>query len=167
MSKHNDAISFDEVRRLLSYDQHTGEFIWRVSPGRRRCVGSRAGSRRQRGKIIIMVRGVKYQAHRLAWLWMTGLWPQSAIDHKDLNPGNNAWLNLREASDSQNAANRGVLGRNKLGVKGVRMTPRGKYRAQITVGGRRIALGNFATQEQARGAYQSAANRYFGVFARD
>lgn len=166
--KLDGTISFDEVRRLLDYDQHTGVMRWRMRVGCRGQKGARAGTKKPRGHTEIKINGVRYQAHRLAWLWMTGRFPVYMIDHKDLNCGNNAWLNLREADDTQNNANRRAQKNNKLGVKGVHRLRRGeKYKAQIKVGGRVMYLGTFDTPEQAKAAYQTAANRHFGVYARD
>ena len=171
-------ISFEELRRLFDYDQATGSLRWREWRGQRGPKGGIAGTRKPRGHIEVKVYGVRYMAHRLIWVWMTGLWPQHEIDHRDTNPGNNAWENLREATSGQNQANRRALSTNQSGLKGVspeygrkskktgqyKLT--GKWRAQIKVNGKVHYLGSFLTPEEASAAYKKAADQFFGVFAR-
>jgi hypothetical protein len=166
--KLNGTITFEEVRELLDYDQHTGELRWRARKGARRA-GRIAGCRQPRGYIRIQLKNRKcYLAHRLAWLWMTGLWPAEEIDHRDGNPSNNAWDNLREATRAQNGANRRVNSNNRLGIKGVRKRPDyRRFEAQIKVAGRKHVIGYFDTAEEAQRAYKIEAGRRFGLFARD
>src|SRR5262245_3216940 len=114
----------ERLRELLSYDQHSGILTWRVQrPGGRSGVGCKAGSiagmRKQRGHIEIRVDGVRYQAHRIAWKIMTGLDPIDQIDHRNCDPGDNSWANLREANQRQNSANRRCDPRGAVGLKGV------------------------------------------------
>jgi hypothetical protein len=89
--------------------------------------------------------------------------PSSGIDHRDLNGLNCTRSNLRLATQGQNIANQ--LARNPTGFKGVRTHYR-RYKAQITVGGKWIHLGNFISAEEAARAYDQAARTYFGEFAR-
>lgn len=105
------------------------------------------------------------------WLlhrYILGIETKVIIDHKDTNPLNCRKSNLRLATNSENLANRGKPKNNTSGYKGVykshnRLNP---YRAQITVKGRSVKLGYFDTLEAAYAAYISAANKYFGEFAR-
>ncbi len=96
---------------------------------------------------------------------MTGSWPIGETDHDDTVRNNNRWRNLRDASRSQNGANKPTYKTNKLGVKGVRMK-RGKYQANIQVNKKSICLGSFVKIEDAIAAYEAAANDNFGEFAR-
>ena len=100
------------LREALSYDRDTGEFRWnkRSSALSRRREGVLAGSIKAAGYREIEIDGVTYQAHRLAWLHVTGEWPDAEIDHRDLDRGNNSWENLRAATSSQNHANRKPYG---------------------------------------------------------
>lgn len=86
------------------------------------------------------------------------------IDHVDGNSLNNSRSNLRVCTRQQNLMNRAnTKGR---GIpKGVYLD-HGRYRAQICVAGKRTSLGNFKTPELASAAYQDAARRLFGEFAR-
>jgi hypothetical protein len=102
---------------------------------------------------------------------MTGRWPEPFVDHRDLNKHNNAWVNLREATKSQNQANVGIIASNKSGLKGVSRYRAGErygkpWQACIGVNGKSKHLGHFATKEEAHAAYCEAASEIFGEFAR-
>jgi hypothetical protein len=98
---------------------------------------------------------------------MKGEWGRPVIDHRDGNPLNNRWRNLRLCSVSENAANRRRLRNNKSGFKGVAFVPeRGMWRARISKHGKRYPLGNYATAEEAHAAYVAKARELFGEFAR-
>jgi HNH endonuclease/AP2 domain len=114
----------------------------------------------------ITIKGRIYQAHQLAWLYMTGKWCSRVIDHRDGDPSNNRWANLRRATISQNNANRRIHRNNKCGFKGVVRNHIGRWCAAIYKDGRRYHLGSFATPEEAHAAYVAAARKLFGEFAR-
>jgi len=117
------------------------------------------------GYISIGVDGTRYLAHRLAWLWMTGRWPQKYVDHKNFTVSDNRWINLREANDMQNSRHRRVRFDNRSGVKGVGFHKEtGKWRASIVVNKKKISLGLFHDKFVAGEVYQKAAAKYFGEF---
>lgn len=162
-------LTAERLRELLHYDPETGIFTWRVNCRRARA-GNIAG--RSSGRYLQVM--MDYQAHlnhRLAWLYMTGEWPPIFIDHIDRNGVNNKWANLRLADDSQNQANRPAPKSNTSGMKGVyKFAPTRnlakKYYSTIIVRGRKYFLGCFFTGQEAEAAYQAAAVKYFGEFAR-
>lgn len=89
------------------------------------------------------------------------------IDHKDGNPANNRWDNLREATDSQNLANSKLAKNNTSGAKGVWLEKAtGRWNSYITVRGKRIYLGTYDTVAEAGAAYEASARLHFGEFAR-
>lgn len=159
----------DELRQLLHYDPQTGVFT-RISSKRGDRVGEIAGTLRPDGYLTISVHNVQHRAQRLAWLYMTGMWPRHQIDHKDGNRSSNKWSNLRDATARQNRAN--MKGHGKL-PKGVSFIP-GRYgralsrpyQAQICVNYCRRYLGTFETAEEAHAAYRIAAVELNGEFAR-
>ncbi len=160
-----------ELAQLLAYDPVTGIFTWKVQrrgrPYGHMPVGTVAGSIYSSGYRMITIYGERYVASRLAFALMTGRWPDCEIDHENLIRDDDRWDNLREATLSQNRANRGVNSNNKLGIKGVCFeADRNKYKATIEVNGRSINLGRFKTAAEARAAYFVAAEKYFGEFAR-
>lgn len=87
------------------------------------------------------------------------------IDHIDGDGLNNTRENLRLVTNAENLKNRKRHSNNKSGYKGV-VAQDGKYRAKITVNGKRISLGMYDTPEEAHEAYKAAAIKYHGEFAR-
>jgi hypothetical protein len=156
------------LRELLFYDPRTGTFTWRVSAGRRVHIGDATGGiSKSHGYRVIGIDDRLYLAHRLAWLYMTGELPKRGIDHRDNNPSNNCWANLRPASQSQNSQNKRVHSNNQSGFKGVSRDKHGrKWVAEIVYRGRRRWLGTFHKPEHAACAYHLAALWYHGEFAR-
>lgn len=74
------------------------------------------------------------------------------IDHIDRNPMKNCRANLRIVTRQHNQF-------NKDG-KGYHLTKGGKYRAAIRLNGKKIDLGTFSTEEEARPAYLKAKAIY-------
>jgi hypothetical protein len=151
------------LRALLHYDSRTGEFRWRKRVGSIK-PGDIAGTLVQ-GYRKIEINGRSYPAHQLAWLYKKGKWCSQMIDHRDLDPSNNRWTNLRQATRSQNNANRRASPKNACGLKGA-SPHQGQWRATICKNGRKHHLGAFATPQAAHAAYAKAARKLFGKFAR-
>ena len=147
-------LAADRLRELIVYDPATGL----ISRPTGETLLNTPGAR-----IRLGTHGV-YRANRLVWLYMTGEWPPRSVSYRDNDPANLRWANLRLASPKQTAFGRKA--RNKLGVKGIRETPNGNYRASIHVNDRTLNLGTFTTKEAAAEAYANAARKHFGEFAR-
>lgn len=178
-----NSITCEFVRKVLDYDPESGILLWRERQKQdfkrsyefkrwnSRYAGKKAGtiSNPKRGTPYLRVKlnGKTYEAHRLIWFYMTDEWPLHEIDHRDSDGLNNRWLNLRNATDQQNCANRSVRSDNSLGIKGVYFDKESRrYRAEIQVSGRKIYLGRFDTPEEGSRAYMAAAAHHFGEFAR-
>ena len=146
----------EELKKHLSYNPETGLFTWLNI---RKMKGKIAGSNCHQ-YIRINIRGKKYLAHRLAWLYMTGNWPKNQIDHKDRNKSNNSFINLREATRSQQQANSKTTGKWGRGIS----KNKNKWRACIYLNNKRIHLGNFYTIEEAKEIYNNKAKELFGEF---
>lgn len=155
-----------KVASVLSYDPETGVLRWVAKLSNRAPIGSKAGWR-ENGYIKVKLFGRKVFAHRLAWLLQTGAWPETEIDHRDLDGSNNRWGNLRPATRAQNGANKGLQANNTTGFKGV-FWHKGaqKFMSQIGVEGRIKYLGLFDTAEEAHRAYCSEADELYGEFRR-
>lgn len=88
-------------------------------------------------------------------------------DHVNLHKLDNRKENLRIASKSQNSANTRIRKNSKTGFKGVSHHPDShRVRARITVNGKERHLGMFDTPKLAWIAYQTAAQKTFGEYAR-
>jgi hypothetical protein len=108
------------------------------------------------------------QAHRVAWLFIHGEWPDHEVDHMDRNRSNNAAGNLRKASRSENGGNKTIHRNNTSGKKGVSWHKRlGKWAAYIRVDDQLKHLGYFEDIDDAAAAYRAAAVEFFGEFATD
>jgi len=66
-----------------------------------------------------------YAQHRLAFLYMTGKFPNKLADHINGKRSDNRWCNLRQADDAQNAYNKAMQSNNKSGHIGV-WKPKGR-----------------------------------------
>lgn len=162
----------ERLRELMTYDPETGIFtcnIRRTKNGKwSRRGGKPAGTfDKSVGYVQISIDSEKFYAHRLAWFWMKGSWPERTVDHEDLDGENNRWSNLRRATQAQNGMNRGVSSNNKLGLKGVSLCKStGRYRADIGIGGKSVNLGRFDCPAAAHFAYIVSADKNFGEYAR-
>lgn len=147
----------ERVASLLAYDQTTGIFTWKVARG---CAakGTPAGAVMGNGYIGIRIDGVRYLAHRLAWLLIHGAWPQGEVDHINGNRYDNRIENLRDVPRSLNQQNQTrAQSSNKTGALGVsKADAKGRFRARIFSNGKQHHLGTFKTVEEASQAYVSA-----------
>lgn len=156
-----------QVQRLFNYEPSTGANQWKVRPSNRVKIGDVAGTTDRHGYVVVFIYGSQYKAHMVIWLYLYGVWPTTDVDHEDTDKSNNRKPNLRLGTRSQNIANSGKRRSNKTGYKGVHMFKRtGKFQAQITVSGKKLHLGFFDNPADASAAYQAAAVKHFGSFAR-
>jgi HNH endonuclease/AP2 domain len=89
------------------------------------------------------------------------------VDHKNGDKLDNRKANLRLATRSQNNYNKGVQSNSSSGFKGVSWSKqRNKWRARIHVDKKEINLGFFEYQIDAAFAYNEAAIKYHGEFAK-
>lgn len=129
--------------------------------------GKKAGKRNKDGRLMISVNGKRLYNYRVIWKMMKGEDPVG-IDHRDHDPTNDSWGNLRVATQRQNCANQRLQKSSLTGLKGAILCRRtGKYLPKIKVGDRIIRLGRFPTPEEAHAAYCVAAREHFGEFWSD
>lgn len=162
-------LSAEYVRQALSYDVDTGIFTWRDRPDKAKQINSRrvgkvAGTIDCKGYVLIGINGVNYFAHGLAWLYVTGEWPGSIVDHKNGDTQDNRFSNLREATSLQSNFNQKTYA--KSGLKGAFYHSRDKrWVSSICINGKRKNLGYFNSPEDAHMAYCAEAASYQGDFA--
>jgi hypothetical protein len=91
--------------------------------------------------------------------------PKIHVDHINGDRLDNRKSNLRLCSNAENMRNRGALKSNTSGFKGVVLSGKDRWRAQIKFKRTYYYLGIFSTAEAAHEAYKSAAAKLHGEFA--
>ena len=154
------------LKELLRYNRRTGVFTWLQNRGGTAVKGSVAGGLNSEDYIQIKIDGVLYKAHRLAWMYVNGAFPELEVDHRNGIRSENKFSNLRLADDSQTCCNRKVSTRSTSGVTGVHWNAEaGKWRARIKLHGRRILIGDFVRLDDAAAARLAFAKKIHGKFA--
>ena len=162
--------SLDLLREYLHYFPETGDFVWvnttsfRVKQGA--IAGTVATNDRQRKKhhqhLLIRFQGVKYLAHRLAWLFGYGEDPgEKLVDHVNGDSLDNRLSNLRLVTTTENQWNVSqAQSLSRSGIRGVYQHKQsGRWVSAISSHGKRQHLGVFPTAELAAAAYQEAATQ--------
>lgn len=143
-------ITQEELKLSLDYNPDTGVFTWKIKPQSRIPKGSVAGTLHHRGYIHIILKGKAYLAHRLAFLFIDGKFPEFEIDHENHIKHDNRWVNLIEKTHRENGKNQSKSIRNTSGTTGVHWSAIcNKWRANITSEGVRHNLGLFSRKEDA------------------
>jgi len=138
------------LKEVLEYDPLTGVFT--------RQRAEIAGSEGKAGYIAVSIDGTKHYAHRLAFLYMTGRFPEQYVDHINGEKGDNRWLNLRDVSRKGNQRNQKKSVKNTSGVTGVCWEERvSRWKAYIEGENGRTYLGYFKCFDEAVAARKSAA----------
>lgn len=154
-------VTADRVTKLIAYDPDSGALtrIFRTSNSVK--IGDKAGAISNHGYVRVSLDNKFYLAHRLAWLIMTGEWPDDQIDHINGIRHDNRWANLRQATNQENGKNQALRSTNKSGVTGVDWhSITGKWRAQITVNGKAVYLGVFTDIRDAEEARKTAEIKF-------
>ena len=170
----NEALEYSEVSRtgLVWKDRPRSQFT--TSRGhlifKKRSCGKPAGSIRRTGDglefYVVKINQRTYPAHRVVFALMNGFDPGSReIDHIDRNPLNNKAGNLRIATRSENARNKGIPSNNTSGHKGVTWCKRtSRWMAQIGHQKKTLFLGRFKSFEGAVAARAKASRETHGQF---
>lgn len=149
-----DPMTAERLREILLYDPGSGIFTWKKSY-RANTAGRVAGTPSS-GYVVISILKKRFHAHRLAWLYVYGSWPDGEIDHINGIRDDNRIANLRDVPGYINNQNqRKAPSHNKstklLGTSFCKQT--GRYSAQIHINRKKIHLGRFDTPELAHAAY--------------
>ena len=145
----------DELKDILTYNLETGIFIWNKDTFNKRCkVGKIAGSF-DCGYIRITIKSKRFLAHRLAWFYMNGIWPNNNIDHINGIKNDNRICNLRLATIAENQQNRFNASSNSThGYLGITWNKTAnKWSSKIMINRKRIHIGYFDTAIEAHNAY--------------
>ena len=120
--KNTESLTQQRLKEVLNYDAESGVFTWAV--GRRKAAKNVvAGGFSDRGYLTIGIDGVKHRAHRLAWFYVHGVYPDQ-IDHLNHVRHDNRMINLRETDSYGNSRNQSKPSHNTSGVVGVSLSNR-------------------------------------------
>lgn len=162
----------DGVEKLFSYCPETGRVAWKRREGlahkffNTRFAGKTVGTAHD-GYLRVSCAGSSYYLQRIVWKIVTGREPDGYIDHIDGNGCNNAWKNLRDVTHNQNMWNAKLFHNNTSGYRGVSfINSHGKWRAAISVNGKKRHLGYFESPELAHAAFSDATFKMRDEFAR-
>lgn len=160
-------IPIEQLRELLLCDPENGTLTWKVRPGTDRC--TKWWNTRYAGKPAMTAIGnhgyhfgnihnKTVLAHRVVWAICIGQWPPCEVDHINGIRTDNSLANLRSVSRAENAKNTRARIRKSGLPCGVyeQTTSKGRYRADIQIGGKRKTVGCFGSIEEARAAYLAA-----------
>lgn len=90
-------ITQQRLKQLLHYNPNTGKFKWRKSGSGIKANGD-AGSNHCGGYRKLTVDKKTYMEHRLAWLYMTGEWPDTCLTHSNYKRADNTWDNILQSA---------------------------------------------------------------------
>lgn len=117
-----EKLTQERLKELLTYDPDTGE-LWWTEEARPTVAGKKAGCLDNAGYRVIQIDFRTYKAHRLAFLYMEGYFPEHQVDHINRIKDDNRWVNLREVSARCNRRNScGNKKRKKSLPKGVKLS---------------------------------------------
>jgi hypothetical protein len=144
----------------LDYSPITGEFRWKVTAGSRKA-GDIAGSVFNNGYGMEYIR-IKcgrrtFFAHRLAWLFANGEWPDGYIDHINHDGLDNRISNLRTVDNETNQKNAKLPSHNTSGLSGVCFVSKtSKWHAYFSRNKNQVHIGSFLSLFDAAAARKSA-----------
>jgi hypothetical protein len=123
-------ITQERLKEQLHYNKESGVFRWDCCKSGV-IKGKVAGRLNNKGYSQIMIDGVRYMSHRLAWLYEFGEHPKEFLDHLNHIRTDNRIVNLRAVSHRENMKNQVVRATNKTGVTGVRVNKKGRFLVDI------------------------------------
>ncbi len=153
-------LTAQRLREVLNYDPETGVFTRKARTSSCVQVGRETGCLDEHGYLRVSVDDRRYWAHRLAWLYVHGVWPDGQVDHRNRVRNDNRFVNLRLASKAENAQNAKVRENNTSGHKGVSWSNRQqRWYAYITHQQRMQNLGLYTDINDAVAARKAAEAR--------
>jgi hypothetical protein len=159
-------ITQQELHDVLEYNKDTGNFVWKVTVNYNSIKGSIAGTSDNLGYIAIKIKGKRYLAHRLVWIYVYGTLPNSVLDHVNGIPYDNRLDNLRLATASENCRNCKTRIDNTTGIKNVGWSKAyEKYVVRVKINNKSKHIGYFENIEDANKAAIEAREKYHGEFA--
>ena len=152
-------ITQEKLLKLFDYNLDTGVFTYKTNT-RNKNKGDIVGAIGSHGYLTVAIKRKHYLLHRLAFLYVTGSFPDT-VDHINHNKLDNRWINLRDVKSQDNAKNRSLSDMNTSGCIGVSWNKGSKrWRAKIQVDGKQVHLGYFSEFSEAVNARKNAEVLY-------
>ena len=158
--RYNETKDAQVLKELLDYNEETGFFYWKERPNNKMFnsiyAGKQAGHvNNNNGYVRIYValssgKRKHYYAHRLAWLYVNGVYPKYVIDHINRVKSDNFIKNLRDCSQRENARNKDFGKYAGISYRGSRNT---WIIQKVEDNGKIKTLGSFKTLEEAKCVY--------------
>lgn len=142
------------LRSILDYNPETGVFTRKRRDDVRpewntRWAGKVAGNKHNQGYIELSINNKKYLAHRVAFVFTYGYWPNE-VDHINGVRDDNRIINLREVTSSENKKNMKRAKNNTSGRTGVHYDKiNKKWRASAWCNNKEYFAGRFKTKDEA------------------
>lgn len=160
----------EQISKLFRYNPDTGQ-LWRFWLRRgewREIKTTHIANGRTTTQMVSIEKPYSAQATWIMFMLMTGRWPAIGleIDHRDQDPENMRWSNLREGTKRQNMWNNAPdLARLEYG-EAVGVIPyNGKFAVRLQEGGKRRYFGLYPTVVEANAVARVQRLRIQGAFA--
>lgn len=144
------------IKEYLCIDEGSATGLtWTGHPNKSQATkltGIAAGTDNGNGYYRTRVNGKILYNHRIVWFLQYGIWPEGDVDHIDGCRNNNHPGNLRVVTRSENMQNMIVRGYSWNAA-------REKWEAHIKLDYKKLSLGFFDNEDDARAAYLSAKSK--------
>lgn len=159
-------LNHEYLLKILDYDELSGIFKWKTKISKCIHVGDVAGNINKISNYIqIRINKQIFLAHRLAWFYVTGKWPENGVDHKDAIRSHNWISNLRDCTSQINNQNRQRCIQTQTfhsNIPGVHFrAERKKWRVLLTINNKVIYFGHYKRQEDAELVCIEARRKYY------
>jgi hypothetical protein len=158
----NEILSQEYLKSIFEYKD--GILYWKA-PRKGIKIGDIVGGQTKHYKSVVIDKK-RYYLHRIIYMMFHGFFP-CYVDHIDGNKFNNKIENLRQATQSQNLANRKLCKKNKSGAKNVYWAKSyKKWEVMICVNKKRLFMGRFNDLNDAIKIAEQTRNKFNEKFAR-
>lgn len=148
-------LSYYDLTRQVHYDPKTGIFTWKINKHKIKKGSNAVFFAPSRGYCFVRIEKKDYPAHRLAWFYMTKLWPEKAISFRNKNPQDIKFLNLIPCDKYDLQACR-KSSQYLTGVNFRKESNKKPWYARIYILSRSVSLGYYATEKEAHRVYLKA-----------
>ena len=157
-------IDQETVKKLFHYDAESGILIWRFGNGRNVKPWQEVKAKNGNGYYTAKIHGKSYLAHRLAWLYVHGSFPNKYIDHKNRIRNDNRLCNLRDVNTTDNAQNISLPSHNKSGYIGVSwIKSHNCWTVYVKVNKKNKWLGYYKNLDDAVAARKAGEKQYYNL----